>query len=79
MARHERIKARIFQLGISQERVALAAGYDPTLFSRILNEIRPTPPDFVERVNATLDKLEAAERAATEARERVLAETEAGT
>ena len=67
------IRTRIFQLGISQERVALAAGYDPALFSRILNGIRPTPPDFVERVNATLDKLEAAEKAANEARERVLA------
>ena len=71
------IRTRIFQLGISQERVALAAGYDPTLFSRILNGIRPTPPGFEERVNATLDRLEAAEKAATEARERVLAETEA--
>ena len=70
---HPNIKARIFQLGISQERVALAAGYDPTLFSRILNGIRPTPPDFEARVNATLDRLEAAEKAATEARERVLA------
>ena len=70
---HSDIKARIFQLGISQERVALTAGYDPTLFSRILNGIRPTPPDFVERVNATLDRLEAAEKAAHEARDRVLA------
>ena len=67
------IRTRIFQLGISQERVALAAGYDPTLFSRILNGIRPAPPDFEVRVNATLDKLEAAEKAAQEARERVLA------
>ena len=67
------IKTRIFQLGISQERVALAAGYDPTLFSRILNGIRPTPSDFEARVNATLDRLEAAEKAANEARERVLA------
>ena len=67
------IKVRIARLGISQERVALAAGYDPTVFSRILRGLRPAPPDFEERVNATLDRLEAAEKAAQEARERVLA------
>ena len=70
---HSGIKARIFQLGVSQERVALAADYDPSLFSRILNGIRPAPEGFEARVNATLDRLEAAEKAADEARERVLA------
>ncbi len=34
------------------------------------------PEGFEERVHATLDRLEAAERAAQEARERVLAETD---
>ena len=67
------IRTRIFQLGISQERVARAAGYDPSLFSRILNGLRRTPEEFEERIHATLDRLEAAERAADEARQRVLA------
>ena len=67
------IRIRIFQLGLTQERVARAAGYDVTLFSRILRGLRRKPEDFEARVNATLDRLEAAERAADEARARVLA------
>ena len=67
------IRTRIFQLGLTQERVARAVGYDPTLFSRILNGLRRTPDGFEARVNLTLDRLEAAERAAEEARARVLA------
>ena len=69
-----RTKIRIFQLGISQERVAQAAGYDPTLFSRYLRGLRPPPPGFFEKVNTALDRLEAAEKAAQEAREKVLNE-----
>ena len=67
------IKVRITKLGTNQERVARAAGYDPSLFSRILNGLRPPPPDFEAKVTAALDRLEAAERAAEEARQRVLA------
>ncbi|WP_425153930.1 helix-turn-helix domain-containing protein [Candidatus Palauibacter sp.] len=66
------IRTRIFELGITQERVARTVGYDPSLFSRILNGLRPTPDGFEERVHATLDRLEAAERAAEKARRRVL-------
>ena len=36
---------------------------------------RPMPEGFEARVHATLDRLEAAERAAAETRKRVLAET----
>ena len=67
------IRTRIFQLGLTQERVARAVGYDPTLFSRILNGLRRVPDGFEARVHRTLDRLEAAERAAEEARARVLA------
>ena len=67
------IKLRIFELGIRQEQVAEEAGYDPTLFSRFLRGRRPPPPDFFEKVNAALDRLEAAKKAANEAWERVLA------
>ena len=68
------IKLRIFELGIRQEQVADEAGYESTLFSRYLNGRRPPPADFREKVNAALDKLEAAEKAGREARERVLRE-----
>ena len=66
------LRSKILRLDITQERVALAAGYEPSRFSRILNGLRPAPEGFEERVHATLDRLEAAERAAEEARRRVL-------
>ena len=68
------IKLRIVRLGIRQEQVAEAAGYESTLFSRYLNGRRRPPPDFFEKVNAALDLLEAAEKAAQEAKEKVLNE-----
>ena len=74
MTRLAKIKLRIFELGIRQEQVADEAGYDPTLFSRYLRGRRRPPADFFEKVNAALDRLEAAEKAASEARERVLNE-----
>ena len=67
------IKTRIFRLGIPQERVALEMGIDRSLFSRYLRGLRKPPEGFEARLNATLDRLEAAEKAANEARERVLA------
>ena len=66
------MRSRLAQLGLSQERVALAAGYDPSLFSRILRGLRPEPADFERRVTAALNRLERAERAADKARQRVL-------
>ena len=68
------IRARIAGLGLQQQAVAREAGYEVTAFSRILRGNRGTPDGFVDGVNATLDKLEAAERAADEARARVMAE-----
>ena len=60
--------------GLTQEEVAQAAGYDPSLFNRYLNGRRPAPPDFEKCVNAALDRLEKAEKAAQKARDRVLNE-----
>ena len=62
------------RIGISQERVALEIGVDPTLFSRILRGLRPMPEDFEEQVMEALDLLERAEKAGQRARERVLRE-----
>ena len=69
----EHVRTRIALNGVSQEGVAREAGYEPSLFSRILRGLRPEPDDFEARVTAALDRLEAAERAADEARRRVLA------
>ena len=61
--------------GITQEQIAARLGYDPTLLSRILRGLRPAPDGFADRLETTLDQLEAAEAAADAARERVLAGT----
>ena len=64
---------RLGALGIPQERIALELGIDRSLLSRYLRGLRKPPEGFEARVHRTLDRLEAAERAAEEARERVLA------
>ena len=61
--------------GITQEQIAARLGYDPTLLSRILRGLRPAPDGFADRLETTLDQIEAAEAAADAARERVLAGT----
>ena len=68
----EHIKARIASFPLSQEQIALKAGYEPSLFSRILRGLRPEPENFAANVTTALDKLEQAERAADTARQRVL-------
>ena len=68
------IKARLARLGISQERLARILGIHPSLLTRYFRGDRPPPPDFFEKVNAALDKLEAAEKAAQAAKEKVLNE-----
>ena len=66
------MRSRLAKLGVSQERVALAAGYEPSVFSRILRGLRPEPEDFERRVTAALDRLEEAELAAEKSRQKVL-------
>ena len=70
------LRYRIFQSPVSQEQVARAVGMDPSPFSRVLRGRQNPPEGFIERVNAALDRLERAEAAAEEARQRVLAEGE---
>ncbi len=72
MTRSHVLKIRITHLGLSQERVAEEAGFEPTRFSRYLNGRRTPPADFARRVTAALDRLEEAERAADTARQKVL-------
>ena len=71
-----RIRGRIAEVGCRQADIAQAIGINETLLNTYLRGRRSMPEGFEERVHATLDRLETAERAAQEARERVLAETE---
>ena len=68
-----RIRGRLAQIGITQQALALAMGYERSAITRYLTGVRPMPEGFEERVHAALDRLEAAEKAAQEAREKVLA------
>lgn len=70
------IRARIAYLDLTREQVAMAMGMERSALSRYLNGTRPMPDGMEARIHATLDKLERAEQAAQEARERVLAEEE---
>lgn len=70
------IGARIAYLNLTREQVALAIGMKRSALSRYLNGTCPMPDGMEARIHAAPDKLERAERAAQEARERVLAEEE---
>ena len=70
-----KIKGRIAEAGVRRRDVAHAVGYSESMFSLILQGDRTMPLDFDSRVRAAIDRLETAEKAAQEARERVLAES----
>lgn len=70
------IRARIAYLDLTREQVAMAMGLERSALSRYLNGTRRMPDGMEARIHAALDKLERAEQAAQEARERVLAEEE---
>ena len=74
----KKIKGRIAEAGVRRRDVAHAVGYSESMFSLILQGDRTMPPDFESRVRTATDRLEAAEKAAQEARERVLAKGEEG-
>lgn len=65
---------RIALSGLTREAVALEAGIHPSDMSRTLRGLRTPPSNFSERVISALNRLVAAEDAASQARERVLAE-----
>ena len=71
---HSHIRGRIAEVGITQHDLADAIGIHATLLNHILKGRRPPPPDFFEKVNAALDRLERAEKAAQAAKEKVLNE-----
>lgn len=72
----EDIRRRLAGLRMTQEEFARAVGVADSTLSRVLRGRRSPAPGFVERVLTLLDRMERAERAAEEARARVLAEGE---
>ena len=60
------------EIGVAQQDVAQQLGISVTSLNLYLNGRRRPPVDFEPRVLAALDLLERAERAADEARRRVL-------
>ena len=68
------IKTRLIQMGLTQERVAVALGIDPSLLGRYLRGIRPMPEGMEARIHAALDALEEEKRVAAEAVEKLRAE-----
>ncbi len=69
-----RLRGRIAEVGVKHHVVAREMGMHYTQLSRILNERQAMPDGFEERMHSALNRLEAAERAASEARARVLAD-----
>ena len=70
-----KLRGRIAEAGLKRQDLAALLGFSETMFSLYLNGRRPAPPDFEANVYAAIDRLETAEKAAQEARERVLAES----
>ena len=66
-------RGRLAELGVSQQALADVLGIHPTALNHILKGRRRPGPDFEARVKAALALLERAERAAQDARQRVLA------
>lgn len=71
--KYTKIIGRIAELGLVQADVATRLDMHPTMLNHILRGRRPMPEGMEARIHAALDRLEAAERAADEARARVLA------
>ena len=84
---YPKLIGRIAEIGVVQADVAVYLGIHPTLLNAMLRGRRSMPEGFEERVHTALDRIEEeqrvareavqklrAEKAAAEARERVLAE-----
>ena len=69
----QQARAKMMEMGLRQSDVAVRLGIHPSLFNKILVGTRKAPDGLAERLHTLLDQLEAAQRAADEARERVLA------
>ena len=72
------LRGRIAEIGVTHRHLAQQLGMSGAALSLILSGARPLPRDFVQRARRALDTLATAERAATEARDRVLAGTPGG-
>ena len=70
------IKARMARSGISQTMLARRLGMSQGGLSQLFQGARPWPAGLEERMLAEVERLAAAEQAASEARDRVLAGTE---
>ncbi len=68
-----RLRARLATLRVRHVDIAHQLGIHPSLLSAFLNERRELSPDFEKRITAAVDLLEEAEKAAQEARQRILA------
>ena len=66
------IKARLLALGVTQDKFAVSLGYSATSLSHWINEKYPMPEGMLDRINAKLDVLEEADRAALVVRDRIL-------
>ena len=66
------IRARLATLGLPQHALAAALGVSQATLSLWLNGYREPPPEFEAEAAEALDLLEQAERAAAEARAKVL-------
>ena len=72
----EALRIAVYLSRSTQGTVAKALGLEKSLFSRYLRGINPPPDGFIATVYAMLTRLEEAEAAADQARERVLTEGE---
>ena len=68
------IHERIQRSTTTQEKLAQAIGYEPSLFSRIIRGLRPMPDGFETKVARMLTQLEMADEAAQTARSKIMEE-----
>ena len=69
----KRLKLELVRRGLTQVAVARVLGIPITTFRDYIEGYRPLPDGFESRFRAALDLVERADRAAEEARSRVLA------
>ena len=69
---YSHITDRLRDLGITREKLAELINCSPSAFSHWMSGRSPMSPRMLERINAALDVMEEAERAADAAREVVL-------
>ena len=66
------IRGRMAQLGVTQQELAIAMGYERSAITRYLTGARPMPEGFEARVHAALNRLERVKRAGQDAESRAM-------